>query len=289
MTSNVPAAAGDTLLAAPGRSGTARPPTPCDIFCRCSIRPAGSMPQATSLPPTRSALDVLDLAPDCIPALARLADRRHRQGQAGDGRGRCGGASSPSIPTTLPRRRPWPWPSSGGARQAEAEVSARNAIRIAPENPQAHNLLGMILTETNRPAVRRISLPPGARSLRPARPHPARQPRLEPQEPGTHGGGAGALQGIPRRGARHPPDSHRLCAAGRGRPPLRCRRRHPRGRPPSPFRPIRNCAWRKPCCSAAPARARRRSPSSMNGDRGRRPRPSRMAGERPAARPARPL
>jgi tetratricopeptide (TPR) repeat protein len=34
---------------------------------------------------------------------------------------------------------------------AEAELHARNAIRIGPENPQAHNLMGMILTESNRP------------------------------------------------------------------------------------------------------------------------------------------
>ena len=34
---------------------------------------------------------------------------------------------------------------------AEAEVHARNAVRIAPENPQAHNVLGMALTESHRP------------------------------------------------------------------------------------------------------------------------------------------
>src|SRR5882672_6631113 len=33
----------------------------------------------------------------------------------------------------------------------EAEHHARNASRIAPENPQAHNLMGMVLTEANRP------------------------------------------------------------------------------------------------------------------------------------------
>jgi tetratricopeptide (TPR) repeat protein len=35
----------------------------------------------------------------------------------------------------------------------EAEAHARNAIRIAPENPQAHNLMGMIMTEANRPQI----------------------------------------------------------------------------------------------------------------------------------------
>lgn len=34
---------------------------------------------------------------------------------------------------------------------AEAEIHARNAVRIAPEEPQSHNLLGMVLTEANRP------------------------------------------------------------------------------------------------------------------------------------------
>jgi tetratricopeptide (TPR) repeat protein len=36
---------------------------------------------------------------------------------------------------------------------AEAETHARNAVRIAPENPQSHNLLGMVLTEANRPQI----------------------------------------------------------------------------------------------------------------------------------------
>jgi tetratricopeptide (TPR) repeat protein len=34
---------------------------------------------------------------------------------------------------------------------AEAELHARNSIRIAPENAQSHNLLGMVMTEANRP------------------------------------------------------------------------------------------------------------------------------------------
>ena len=36
---------------------------------------------------------------------------------------------------------------------AEAEIHARNAVRIAPENARSHNLLGMIMTEANRPRV----------------------------------------------------------------------------------------------------------------------------------------
>jgi tetratricopeptide (TPR) repeat protein len=36
-------------------------------------------------------------------------------------------------------------------RLAEAEHHARNAVRIAPDNPQSHNVMGMIMTEANRP------------------------------------------------------------------------------------------------------------------------------------------
>src|SRR5258707_4782499 len=35
----------------------------------------------------------------------------------------------------------------------DAEQHARNAVRIAPTDPQSHNLMGMILTEANRPQV----------------------------------------------------------------------------------------------------------------------------------------
>ena len=34
---------------------------------------------------------------------------------------------------------------------ADAEIHARNGVRIAPENAQSHNLLGMVMTEANRP------------------------------------------------------------------------------------------------------------------------------------------
>jgi len=35
----------------------------------------------------------------------------------------------------------------------EAELHARNAVRIAPTDAQSHNLMGMILTEANRPQI----------------------------------------------------------------------------------------------------------------------------------------
>jgi tetratricopeptide (TPR) repeat protein len=36
---------------------------------------------------------------------------------------------------------------------AEAETHARNAVRIAPRDPQSHNLMAMIMTEANRPQI----------------------------------------------------------------------------------------------------------------------------------------
>jgi tetratricopeptide (TPR) repeat protein len=36
---------------------------------------------------------------------------------------------------------------------AEAEVNARNGVRIAPDVAQAHHLMGMVMTETNRPQI----------------------------------------------------------------------------------------------------------------------------------------
>ncbi len=95
----------------------------------------------------------------------------------------------------------------------EAEIHARNAVRIAPEDPQAHNLMGMIMTEAQRPAVGEYHYRQVLELSGDARPDPARQPRLEPEEPGPDGGGAGALRGIDRRRA---PKSARPCSAGRG-------------------------------------------------------------------------
>jgi tetratricopeptide (TPR) repeat protein len=98
----------------------------------------------------RLCLDVLELAPDCLPALDRLHDIRKRQGR-------------PDAAEALLRRIVVLAPNTLAATHglalmlfargvmAEAEIHARNAIRLAPESTQAHNLMGMILTETNRP------------------------------------------------------------------------------------------------------------------------------------------
>ncbi|WP_419759600.1 tetratricopeptide repeat-containing sulfotransferase family protein [Acidisoma sp.] len=95
-------------------------------------------------------LDVLELAPDCLPALGLLSNIRATQGR-------------PEAAEALLRRIVALAPNNFTATQdlalmlfgrgslAAAEFHARNAIRIAPESPVAHNLMGMILTETNRP------------------------------------------------------------------------------------------------------------------------------------------
>jgi len=67
--------------------------------------------------------------------------------------------------------------------------------------------MGMILTEANRPQVaeyhyRRVLELGGS-----ARSHPARQPRLEPEEPGPHERGPRALRGIRQRRAGNPSDA----------------------------------------------------------------------------------
>jgi Tfp pilus assembly protein PilF len=41
----------------------------------------------------------------------------------------------------------------GNGALAEAEHHARNAVRLSPTDPQSHNLMGMIMTEANRPQI----------------------------------------------------------------------------------------------------------------------------------------
>ena len=98
----------------------------------------------------RLCLDVLELAPDCIPALGRLCGIRRAQGrpEAAEALLRRIVALSPN---TIAATQELGLMLFGRGSVAEAEVHARNAIRLAPESAQAHNLLGMILTETNRP------------------------------------------------------------------------------------------------------------------------------------------
>jgi tetratricopeptide (TPR) repeat protein len=113
------------------------------------------------------AIDVLELAPGQTGALAVLYEVRKSTGPA-------------SAVEALIRRLVALDPNNfwalneitllllGKGSLAEAELHARNAIRIAPEAPQAHNLMGMVLTEARRPQVgeyhyRRVITLSGAR------------------------------------------------------------------------------------------------------------------------------
>ena len=188
----------------------------------------------------RLCLDVLELAPDRPGALSVLYEIRKAQGKA-----RAAEALIRRIvaldPNNLVATNELALILLGKGSLAEAELHARNAVRIAPENPQAHNLMGMIMTEANRPQIgeyhyRRVLDLSGQRD-----PDPARQPRVEFEEPGPHGGGTHALPGIRRRRARHPPDPAWLRAAGGSRPEIRRRRSRCSIRWSSAFRTTRRC------------------------------------------------
>jgi len=100
----------------------------------------------------RLCLDVLELAPGQIDALTLLYQICRVQGP-------------PSAAEALLRRIVQLHPNTFWATNdltllllskgaiVEAEHHARNAIRIAPDNPQSHNLMGIVMTEANRPKV----------------------------------------------------------------------------------------------------------------------------------------
>ena len=100
----------------------------------------------------RLALDVLELAPARTAALTVLYEIRKAQ-------------AKPDASVALIRRIVTLEPNNfwatneitllllGRGNIAEAERHARNAVRIAPENAQSHYLMGMVLTEANRPAL----------------------------------------------------------------------------------------------------------------------------------------
>lgn len=100
----------------------------------------------------RLCLEVLELAPGQLEALSILYQIRRAAGR------------EPAVDALLRRivalHPNTFWATSDLALAllnkgalAEAEIHARNAVRIAPENPQSHNLMGMIMTEANRPQL----------------------------------------------------------------------------------------------------------------------------------------
>src|ERR1700678_3920873 len=101
----------------------------------------------------RLCLDVLELAPDRPGALSILYEIRKAQNKP-----RAAEALIRRIvaldPNNLVATNELALILLGKGSLAEAEVHARTAVRIAPENPQAHKLMGMIITEANRPQIR---------------------------------------------------------------------------------------------------------------------------------------
>ncbi|HZL00658.1 MAG TPA: sulfotransferase [Caulobacteraceae bacterium] len=106
----------------------------------------GDVAEATIL-----CLDVLELAPGQPQALRLLYEIRK--------------ATHPAAALALLKRLVTLYPNDFWATNeltllllnrgaaAEAETHARNAVRIAPENAQSHHLMGMIMTEVNRPQI----------------------------------------------------------------------------------------------------------------------------------------
>jgi tetratricopeptide (TPR) repeat protein len=112
-----------------------------------ALHTKGETAEATTI-----CLDVLELAPTQGGALAVLYQIRNADGAR-------------AAAEALVRRMVQADPNNVWATQElalllfgkgaylEAEIHARNAVRIAPSDPQSHNLMGMILTEINRPQV----------------------------------------------------------------------------------------------------------------------------------------
>ncbi len=100
----------------------------------------------------RLALDVLELAPGRTRALTVLYEIRKAQEKPD--------ASVALIQRVVALEPNNFWATNeltllllGRGNIAGAERHARNAMRMAPENAQSHYLMGMVLTEANRPAV----------------------------------------------------------------------------------------------------------------------------------------
>lgn len=100
----------------------------------------------------RLALDILELAPGQLEALSLLYHNRKAAG--------VGMAATALLrrivqlhPNTLWATHELTLVLFNNGAAAEAEIHARNAVRLAPENPQSHNLMAMILTEANRPRI----------------------------------------------------------------------------------------------------------------------------------------
>jgi tetratricopeptide (TPR) repeat protein len=100
----------------------------------------------------RLALDVLELAPGRAGALSVLYNIRKEQGNAAAAEALIGRIVALETNNFWATNEIALLLLNKGAL-AQAELHARNAVRIAPENAQSHYLMGMILTEAHRPAI----------------------------------------------------------------------------------------------------------------------------------------
>jgi tetratricopeptide (TPR) repeat protein len=118
-----------------------------DVERARAARAAGSVEQAE-----RVLVGVLERSPLHVGALALLADIRTAQNNR---------SASEALLKRIVRLDPNHLPATqalalllfGKRALAEAEHHARNTVRIAPLDPQSHNLMGMIMTEAHRPQV----------------------------------------------------------------------------------------------------------------------------------------
>ena len=156
------------------RSPRIEPSTPCP--CGSGLRPkrcceldwstlASAAPSAGALAPAQAALqkgsaadaerlviDRLECAPFDIESLGLLVQIRQAQDQTVA----VGALLSRIVridPNHLGATQALALLLFGKRALAEAEVHARNAVRIAPIDAQSHNLMGMIMTEAQRPHV----------------------------------------------------------------------------------------------------------------------------------------
>jgi len=111
-------------------------------------RAAEAQKSGDSAAAERLCLDILDLAPGHLRALWVLAQIRKATSRS----------ATEALLKRIVKLNPNDFPATNELtllllnKRAiqEAEIHARNSVRIAPQNPQAHHLMGMILTEANR-------------------------------------------------------------------------------------------------------------------------------------------
>ena len=169
------------------------------------------------------------------PVAAPRASRRARPQRGGRGAAQADRAPRSQQPRRDPGARAET--VQQGRARARPRRHARNAVRIAPLDAQSHNLMGMIMTEAQRPQVGEHHYRRAGELLPEPSAHPDRQSRLEPEEPGADGGVAGALRRVGRARPEHLPDPFRLGADGGDRSQFRPRRR--------------NCSTRRRSCRPA--------------------------------------